>query len=61
MLADLIIVLDKGAVAEQGTHEELLAKGGLYAELWAASLDSQVLQPAGEASQEDGKETETKL
>jgi ATP-binding cassette subfamily B protein len=33
--ADQIVVLDAGQVAERGTHAELLAKGGLYAELWA--------------------------
>lgn len=32
--ADKIIVLDKGSVAECGTHEELLAKGGLYKETY---------------------------
>lgn len=31
--ADEIIVLDKGAVAERGTHDDLLATGGLYARL----------------------------
>ncbi|HEY5921555.1 MAG TPA: ABC transporter ATP-binding protein [Kofleriaceae bacterium] len=31
--ADLIVVVDKGQVVEQGTHEELVAKGGLYAAL----------------------------
>ena len=31
---DRIVVLDAGRVAEQGTHAELLAKGGLYAGFW---------------------------
>ena len=33
--ADLIVVLDGGRVAEQGTHDELVAAGGLYAHMWA--------------------------
>ena len=33
--ADRIIVLDKGRVAEQGAHEELLKADGLYARMWA--------------------------
>jgi len=33
-MADLIVVLDGNRVAEQGSHEELMARGGLYAELY---------------------------
>lgn len=32
--ADLILVMDQGAIIEQGSHSELLAKGGFYAELY---------------------------
>ena len=38
--ADNIIVLDHGEIVEQGTHLELLAKGGLYASLWARQREA---------------------
>ena len=34
--ADLIAVVEHGKIAESGTHEELLAKNGLYAKLYMA-------------------------
>jgi ATP-binding cassette subfamily B protein len=38
--ADNIIVLDQGVIVEQGTHPELLARGGLYAGLWARQREA---------------------
>jgi ABC-type transport system involved in Fe-S cluster assembly fused permease/ATPase subunit len=32
--ADMILVLDDGVIVERGTHQELLAHGGLYASMW---------------------------
>jgi ATP-binding cassette subfamily B protein len=43
--ANLIVVLEHGQVVEQGTHDDLLARGGRYAELygsWAAEADAEV-------------------
>jgi ATP-binding cassette subfamily B protein len=39
--ADQILVIDKGQVKERGTHEELLAQGGLYAELYRTQFSGQ--------------------
>ena len=42
--ADLIIVLDKGAIVERGTHDELVAHGGIYASLHEKQLLEQQLE-----------------
>ena len=46
--ADQIVVLDEGRVAERGTHGELLAKGGLYAELWMRQAAERELEEVAE-------------
>ena len=40
--ADRILVLDQGRAAEIGTHRELLAAGGVYAQLYAAQFQSRI-------------------
>jgi ATP-binding cassette subfamily B protein len=48
--ADQILVIDHGQVAERGRHEDLLAAGGLYAELYLTQFASQERQPAAAAA-----------
>ena len=37
--ADLILVMNHGDIVEQGTHEELLAKGGFYSDLYNSQFE----------------------
>ena len=50
--SDVIIVLREGKVAESGTHEKLIDRGGLYGELWSA-------QETMFVDEEGGREGET--
>ncbi|KAG8854635.1 Iron-sulfur clusters transporter atm1, mitochondrial [Serendipita sp. 411] len=49
--ADLIIVLNEGKVAEQGTHEELLAMNGLYHQMW--TIQEKDASPLAEGANEE--------
>ena len=48
--ADRIIVLDAGKIVEEGTHEKLLAKNGLYTKLYEAQLRTPVIMGSEAAS-----------
>ena len=50
--ADQIVVLDQGRVREMGRHHDLLAKGGLYAQLH--SFSTEVAEPGSEPTNEAG-------
>jgi ATP-binding cassette subfamily B protein len=53
--ASQILVLDEGRIRERGTHEELLAAGGLYAELYRTQFSRQQAAPA------DGREPDGQM
>jgi ATP-binding cassette subfamily B protein len=49
--ADNIVVLHKGEVAEQGNHQELLARRGVYAKLWEIQQQNRDTREAAEQTQ----------
>jgi len=54
--ADTILVLDHGRLVEQGTHAELLARGGLYTDLYETQFrhGPQGLAASGQIESPDG-------
>ncbi len=44
--ADQIVVLDGGRIVERGTHQELLARGGVYSEVYQSQLDEALSEGA---------------
>jgi|TARA_B110000881_G_C18586425_1_gene525087 ATP-binding cassette subfamily B protein len=50
--ADVILVLVEGVVVEQGTHDDLLSKDGVYADLWAVQTGD-LENTTGQATQHD--------
>ena len=55
--ADVIIVLDAGRIVETGSHEELLSRGGLYAELYHEQIHGLAAIQANEARRTSGRES----
>lgn len=45
---DRLVIMDKGRIVEEGSHAELLRRGGLYAELWARQSGGFLAQDAAE-------------
>jgi ATP-binding cassette subfamily B protein len=48
---DEIVVLDKGSVVEQGSHEELIAKKGMYYRLWEMQQGNFIVEEGSDAAE----------
>ncbi|MBM3933581.1 MAG: ABC transporter ATP-binding protein [SAR202 cluster bacterium] len=49
--ADLILVLERGQIVERGKHDELIAKGGLYAKLSSYNMIGDEIEPSADGSE----------
>jgi ATP-binding cassette subfamily B multidrug efflux pump len=45
---DRLVVMDEGRIVEQGSHRELIGRGGLYADLWARQSGGFIAKEAAE-------------
>ena len=48
---DRLVIMDAGRIVEQGSHAELLRRGGLYAELWARQSGGFLARDAADAAE----------
>ena len=52
--ADQILVLNDGVIAERGTHDELMAKGGLYYDLYTMNTKVEAAEEGAEDLEKEG-------